>query len=157
MEQDYNMKHWAEPCRKVDCRKKSCSCGLTAMNIPAVLGDDSKDSKVAPRNGAYCNSIVTYEANGAVYIYSSEGIPVKVSVSDGGGDKPGGLTPEQIAALNAMGFNIRPDGILTVTYDVRILDVDFRIQGEDLIVDNNIDATFNINNNGEMEVTYDNN
>lgn len=157
MEVDMNKDHWTRPCPKVDCRKKSCECGLTLISIPAVLGDDSKESKVAPKKGDYCNALVTYEANGAVYIYSGEGVPVQVTLEGGGGDDPGKLTPEQIEALNAMGFNIRPDGILTVTYDIRILDVDFMIQGEDLIVDNNIDATFNINNNGEMEVTYDDN
>ena len=65
-------------CPKVDCRKKACKCGLTAIFVPANLGDDSAKSEVAPKNGAYCNAIVKYEANGAVYIYSQEGIPVKV-------------------------------------------------------------------------------
>ena len=65
-------------CPKVDCHKKACECGLMAVFISSVLGDDSAKSKVAPKNGNYCNAIVVYEANGAVYIYSKEGIPVKV-------------------------------------------------------------------------------
>lgn len=64
------------------CHKKICKCGLTAIFLPAVLGDDSASSEVAPKNGSYCNAIVTYEANGAVYIYSKEGIPVKVKEGD---------------------------------------------------------------------------
>ena len=65
-------------CPKVDCRKKACKCGLTAIFLPANLGDDSAKSEIAPKNGNYCDAIVTYEANGAVYIYTKEGIPVKV-------------------------------------------------------------------------------
>lgn len=48
------------------------------VSIPAVLGDDSDNSDVAPKNGAYCNAIVRYEANGNTYIYSKEGVPVLV-------------------------------------------------------------------------------
>lgn len=76
MEQDYNLKNWTKPCPKVNC-KKSCS-GLRYVVIPAALGDDSKDSDVAPKNGAYCNAMVKYEANNNVYLYSSEGVPVMV-------------------------------------------------------------------------------
>lgn len=78
MEINYDPKYWKQPCPKVDCRKDKCKCGLKFVDIPAVLGDDSEGSDVAPKNGAYCNAIVKYEANGAVYIYSAEGIPVNV-------------------------------------------------------------------------------
>ena len=43
--------------------------------IPASLGDDT--GLFAPRNGAYKNEIVEYEANGALYIYTSNGIYTK--------------------------------------------------------------------------------
>lgn len=76
---DYNPNHWGRPCPKYDCRKDKCKCGLKYVNIPAVLGDDSTGSTVAPKNGNYCNAIVEYEANGHKYIYSSEGIPVLVT------------------------------------------------------------------------------
>lgn len=79
---DYNEKNWEQKsCPKYDCRKDSCNkckCGLRFVDIPANLGDDSAGSSVVPKNGAYCNAIVKYEANGAVYIYSTEGIPVNV-------------------------------------------------------------------------------
>ena len=42
------------------------------ITIPAVL------SEVAPCNGAYRNALVEYEANGALYIYSSDGIFTKL-------------------------------------------------------------------------------
>lgn len=48
---------------------------LQKVVIPAALGDDT--GEFAPRNGAYHNKIVEYESNGAIYIYSSEGIYTK--------------------------------------------------------------------------------
>lgn len=66
-------------CPKFDCRNKlKCQCGLRFYSIPSALGDDSNGSEVEPKNGNYCNAIVRYEANGAVYIYSAEGIPVNI-------------------------------------------------------------------------------
>lgn len=79
-----NKEHWDNgACPKVDCRKGHCKCGLERVFLSAVLGDDSKDSPVAPKNGEYCNAIVVYEANNHVYIYSKEGIPTLVET---GGD-----------------------------------------------------------------------
>lgn len=82
MEIDYNEKNWEQKaCPKYDCRKDSCSkckCGLQRVFIPTALGDDSDDSPVAPKNGAYCNAIVVYEANGNTYIYSKDGVPTLV-------------------------------------------------------------------------------
>lgn len=81
MEIDMDKSHWySNKCPQYDCRKKSCNkcaceCGLKYVNIPITMGDNSDGSPMAPKNGAYCNAIVKYEANGAVYIYSAEGIP----------------------------------------------------------------------------------
>lgn len=82
MEQDYDTKKWSRGCPNIDCRKEQSVCGIKYVNIPAALGDDQKDSEVAPKNGAYNNAIVHYEANGAIYLYSKEGIPVDVSAGD---------------------------------------------------------------------------
>lgn len=82
---DYNPKHWDKPCPKHDCRKSSCKCGLEKVFFPAALGNDDKESSIAPKNGAYCNAIVVYEANGHIYIYSKEGVPTLIT-SGGGGD-----------------------------------------------------------------------
>lgn len=78
MEQDFEKSHWTTKCPKIDCKKHQCNCGLKYFSIAVALGDDSANSTVAPKNGNYCNAIVKYEANGAVYIYSAEGIPVKI-------------------------------------------------------------------------------
>ena len=83
MEQDFNVKHWSNPCPKYNCRKDSCKCGMKFVSIPAVLGDDSSNSDVAPKNGAYCNTVVRYEANGRVYMYSKEGVPVLLNNASG--------------------------------------------------------------------------
>lgn len=72
---DYNKETWAEPCPKVKCKEDPCKCGLKFVSIPAAL-------TVEPENGLYCNAIVRYEETGEVYIYSAEGIPVKVKEAD---------------------------------------------------------------------------
>lgn len=82
MEIDYNKSHWTQPCPKVDCRKKACECGLKYVFIASAMGDDSEESSMAPKNGAYCNAIVEYEATGAIYVYSSEGVPVEFAGAD---------------------------------------------------------------------------
>lgn len=79
MMENYDKEFWEnKKCPKYDCRKNACKCGLKKVSLAAALGDDSENSPIAPKNGAYCNAIVVYEANGAVYIYSTEGIPVKI-------------------------------------------------------------------------------
>jgi hypothetical protein len=80
MEIDMNENSWATPCPKYDCKKTACKCGLEYVNIPTSLGDDSEGSNVAPKNGAYCNALVIYEANNHVYIYSKEGVPTLIDV-----------------------------------------------------------------------------
>lgn len=40
--------------------------------IPAAMGDDTA---IVPENGLYRNVLLEYEANGHVYMYSSDGIP----------------------------------------------------------------------------------
>ena len=80
MEIDMNKDHWSNgPCPKFDCRKKDkCGCcGLRFVSIPAALAADT-----TPENGAFCNAIVRYEDTGEVWIYSAEGVPVKVKEGD---------------------------------------------------------------------------
>lgn len=83
METDYDKTHWATPCPKGP--RKMPPVGLRYISIPAVLGDDQPGSEVAPTNGRYANAIVKYEANGAIYIYSAEGIPVKIKEGEQNG------------------------------------------------------------------------
>ena len=76
---DYSTEKWKkDPCPPINCHKKQCECGLEKVFLPSSLGDDSKDSPIAPKNGDYCNAIVVYESNGHVYIYSKTGIPTLV-------------------------------------------------------------------------------
>ena len=66
-------------CPNVLCgQKKEDCCWVTKVVIAAALGDDSDDSPVKPKNGAYTNKIVEYEANGAIYFYSSDGLWTKL-------------------------------------------------------------------------------
>lgn len=71
---------------KLNCtcgRPKDDCCPFRKIVIPAVMGDDSEDSPSAPKNGAYRNALVEYEANGAMYMYASDGIFTKLSMVAG--------------------------------------------------------------------------
>lgn len=79
MEFDYKKAKEDFLCPPVDCNpKKEDCCWVTKVVIAAVLGDDSDDSPVKPKNGDYTNKIVEYEANGAIYFYSSDGLYTKL-------------------------------------------------------------------------------
>lgn len=79
MESNYDEKYWkAKGCPKYDCRKVPCKCGIERVFLPASLGDDSEGSPIAPKNGDYCNALVIYEANGNIYLYSSDGVPTLI-------------------------------------------------------------------------------
>lgn len=45
--------------------------------VPASMGDDIENP---PKVGKYCNVILYYEANDQVYLYSSDGIPTRITV-----------------------------------------------------------------------------
>lgn len=45
--------------------------------IPTSLGDETT---VPPVIGKYCNVLLVYESTGNVYLYSSDGIPTKLTV-----------------------------------------------------------------------------
>lgn len=71
---------------KLNCtcgKPKDDCCPFRKIVIPAVMGDDSEDSPSAPENGAYVNALVEYEANGAMYMYASDGIFTKLSMVAG--------------------------------------------------------------------------
>lgn len=71
---------------KLNCtcgKQKDDCCPFRKIVIPAVMGDDSEDSPSAPENGAYVNALVEYEANGAMYMYASDGIFTKLSMIAG--------------------------------------------------------------------------
>ena len=66
----------------------------------------------------------------------------------------GELTPEQIQAINDMIIYIK-NGELITEYDDEVLDIDFQLQEENLVIENNVNGiNFNINENEELEVTY---
>jgi len=73
-------KYHTTKCPDINCHSGKDCCPFRKIVIPAVMGDDSEDSPAAPENGAYRNALVEYEANGALYIYSSEGIYTKLSL-----------------------------------------------------------------------------
>lgn len=106
-------------CPKVDCSRKNDCRPFRKIVIPAVLGDDSEDSEVAPENGAYCDALVEYEANGAAYFYSSDGIPTKLTYTttdyNALTNKPtiNGVTLEGNQSSSSLGININ-DATLTL-------------------------------------------
>ena len=46
------------------------------VTIPAVVADDTV---TPPENGDYCNALVVYESTKNAYLFSSDGIPTKLT------------------------------------------------------------------------------
>lgn len=75
-------------CKKDKClspavlqiNNQDCPTVFHRVTFPAAMGDDETNP---PRNGQYRNVLLVYEANGHVYMFSSDGIPTLIS--DGAG------------------------------------------------------------------------
>lgn len=99
-------KYHTTKCPDINCHGGKDCCPFRKIVIPAVMGDDSEDSPAAPENGAYRNALIEYEANGAMYIYASDGIYTKISMVAGGAGTAtiqyvdGKVTAEAVARQN---------------------------------------------------------
>lgn len=69
------------------CSAEGCKCNkggqkeyisFESVFVPAALGGHTDGTKPA-ENGAWVNKVVKWEADGAVAIYGSDGIPVIVT------------------------------------------------------------------------------
>ena len=66
-----------------------CPTVFHKVTFPAAMGDDETNP---PRNGQYRNVLLVYEANGHVYMFSSDGIPTLISDGSRGFDDYNELT-----------------------------------------------------------------
>lgn len=78
-----NLDDFKNSCPAADCGDKCSDVPFRKVSIPAAMGDDT-DGEYAPENGLYKNALVEYEANGALYIYSSDGIFTKLGYNTQG-------------------------------------------------------------------------
>lgn len=69
----------AGPCTSRNCGKSNENLRIKTVVLQPSLGTDEKGQPYAPKLGAYTNTIVTYQANGALYLYDSRGIFTKVT------------------------------------------------------------------------------
>lgn len=105
-------------CRKDDC----CGCPFRKIVIPAVVGDD-KTGSIIPENGLFANALVEYEANGALYIYASDGIFTDITPKQG---EPGqsalsvnvGTTTTGAAGTNASVVNSGDDKDIVLDFTI---------------------------------------
>lgn len=75
----------AKPCPRPRCvyKRKRCCCRKKCCNqigtyfVPSTLGDDLTGEYKAAQ-GLFENMVVTYEANGAKYIYDTNGVYTKL-------------------------------------------------------------------------------
>ena len=59
-----------------------CPTVFHKVTFPAAMGDDKTNP---PRNGQYRNVLLVYEANGHAYMFSSDGIPTRITGEGGSG------------------------------------------------------------------------
>ena len=122
-----NLDDFKDRCPKVDCGDKCSDVPFRKVQIPASMGDDI-DGEYAPINGLYKNALVEYEANGALYIFSSDGIFTKLGYNTQGGevsknyvdiqdgrmlDSAKGYTDDEIAGLETTLKNYADGGDAT--------------------------------------------
>lgn len=69
----------AGPCTSRNCGRSNENLRIKTVVLQPSLGTDEKGQPYAPKLGAYINTIVTYQANGALYLYDSRGIFTKVT------------------------------------------------------------------------------
>lgn len=77
-------------CKKDKClspavlqiNNQDCPTVFHKVTFPAAMGDDETNP---PRNGQYRNVLLVYEANGHAYMFSSDGIPTRITGEGGSG------------------------------------------------------------------------
>ena len=82
---------------KCTCGKDGCSSGAAVViknateyvnfrkvEIPASVGDETT---IPPLPGKYCNVLLTYEAGGHAYLYTSDGMPTQLPQKGDKGDR----------------------------------------------------------------------
>lgn len=119
--------------------------------IPIAMGDDTQ---YPPENGAFRNALVEYEANHALYIYSSDGLYTKLSVPSGVtsvNGMYGDVTldiPEKVSQLiNDLGFITKnADDLVNYTKTTNLAAVALSGSYNDLLYKPAI-------NNGELTIT----
>lgn len=113
------------PCNK--CNKEE-SCGISPavlqINnsdctifhktiIPASMGDETT---IPPVPGAYKNELVYYEATKTSYLYSSDGVPTRISADPD--SLPVATTSTAGAVIIGTGLNVNSAGVLSLDGDV---------------------------------------
>lgn len=122
--------------------------------IIEILPEDTKDLKLyAECNVFQFDVVFMFEGNKPLTKRGKLTIKRDITRNETISTEKAELTEDQIQALNEITINL--DNELSIEYDENVLDIDFMIEGEDLIVENNIEGlTFEINENGELEAIY---
>ena len=81
-----------------DCNCRPTQITLRTKVLPASVGTDEAGQPYAPAVGLFFNSIVSYQANGALYIYDSNGVWTKFNAA---ASTDCSELEEQVAALTA--------------------------------------------------------
>lgn len=76
--------------------------------VPASMGNEST---FPPAIGKYANVLLQYEANGNLYLYSSDGIPTKIPA--GGGPLEPATTSTLGGVIVGNGLIVQEDGTLS--------------------------------------------
>lgn len=78
----YGQRDLRQPTRRY---APKCECEgviFTTKTIPAALGTSAEGQPFAPTNGKYFNTLLKYQADNAVYLYDSAGVPTCLREAD---------------------------------------------------------------------------
>lgn len=138
-----------------NCGKPKCNgeCGLSPavlqinnrecilfskVSVPASMGDETT---FPPKPGKYKNTLLYYEATKASYLYSSEGIPTRISADPESIPIATTTTPGGI--IVGEGLDVTPGGVVSVSGGIITIDDEMSLASENPVQNKVISSALN--------------
>ena len=111
---------------------------FSKVSVPASMGDETT---IPPAPGKYKNTLLYYEATKASYLYSSEGIPTRISADPESIPIATTTTPGGIIVGN--GLEVNAGGVVSVSGGVITIDDEMSLASENPVQNKVISSALN--------------